>query len=83
MFLVERNISTFNDNAEEKTFPEQDALAFPNKKRIIILYSVSTVYEGHVNRTRTCICARFVKIKALYLYLALIFIRNSCIKFLL
>ena len=50
MFLVERNISTFNDNAQEKTFPEQDTLAFPKKKRIFILYSVSTVYEGYVNR---------------------------------
>ena len=50
MFLVERNVSTFNDNAQEKTFPEQDTLAFLKKKRIFILYSVSTVHEGYVNR---------------------------------
>ena len=50
MFLVERNISTFNEYAQEKTYPEQGTLAFPKKKRIFILYSVSTVYEGYVNR---------------------------------
>ena len=49
MFLVERNLATLNDNVQEKTFPEQDDLAFPKIKRIYILRHVSTDYEGYVS----------------------------------
>ena len=52
MFLVERNLATLNDNVQEKTFPEQDDLAFPKIKKIFILCYLSTVYEGYVSRTK-------------------------------
>ena len=58
MFLVERNLATLNDNVQEKTFPEQDDLAFPKIKRIFILCYVSTDYEGCVSRTRSCTGAK-------------------------